>query len=354
MAESTTGFGVRQAKGPFEPIEFNLLPLGPEDLEIEVTHCGICFSDIHSVDGHWGNRFWPLIPGHEIVGVVVKKGDKVNGFPIGQRVGVGPQAGSCHKCKQCQGGTEQYCRSAVGTYGSPSKGGYTQGGYSLRHRTQAHFAVPIPDDLKSEDCAPLLCAGATTFTPLKDAKVGPGKKVGVLGVGGLGHIAIRFAVAMGAHVVAISHSPDKRDLCLNSLGAHEFINSSVKAEMTKAQKSFDLILNTVSVVVAWDPFLALLKPGEGRFHTVSAPEAPGTVSIGGNRLLQGLTIMGSSVGAPGEIREMLDFCVRHKVTCMTEVMPFEKTREAVEKVRANKARFRMVLAMPKTGVKAKL
>jgi D-arabinose 1-dehydrogenase-like Zn-dependent alcohol dehydrogenase len=210
----------------------------------------------------------------------------------------------------------------------------------------AHFAIPIPDDMKAEDCAPLLCAGITTYSPLKAAGVKPGMKVGVLGVGGLGHIAIRLAVAMGAHVTAISHSPDKRELSLKALGAHEFINSSSKEDMKKAQKSLDLLLNTVSVAVAWDPFLGLLKPGKGRFHSVSAPEAPGNVTISANRLLQGLSVSGSSIGSPGEIREMLDFCGKHKITCMTEVMPFAKITEAIEKVRANQARFRVVLAMP--------
>jgi len=227
------------------------------------------------------------------------------------------------------------------------------GGYALRHRTMAHFAIPIPDQMNSEDCAPLMCAGMTTYSPLKQFGVGPGTRVGILGVGGLGHIAIRLAVALGAHVVAISHSPEKKELAVKALGAHEFINSSSKEEMKKSQKSLDFILNTVSVVVNWDSYLALLRPGKGRFHSVSAPEAPGSVTINANRMLQGLTVSGSSIASPGEIREMLDFCTKHKITCMTEVMAFDKTHEAVERVRANLARFRIVLAMP-LAAKAKL
>lgn len=317
------GYVVHAPKGRLEPFEYEPKPLAAEDVEIAISHCGICHSDVHLADGDWGKVF-PLVPGHEIVGTVIAG----KGFEKGQRVGVGWQRSSCGTCEYCVAGEEELCPKNEAT----CAGNF--GGFADRIRVDGRFAMPIPDALASETAAPLLCGGITVYSPLR-RYAGKDARVAVIGIGGLGHLALQLARAIGCEVTAISRNADK-EADAKKLGAHHFLSTKPRAG------SFDLILNTAHFSPDMDVFLAALRP-KGVFCQLGAsPEplvVPGMPLITGRR-----TVCGSAIGAPGVIREMLELAARHGVSATTEVVPMAQVNEAMERTRRNQAHYRMVLA----------
>ncbi|OQR83435.1 hypothetical protein THRCLA_10940 [Thraustotheca clavata] len=315
------------------------------DVEIKVTHCGICGSDLHTITGGWGPIKYPMVVGHEIIGHIVRIGSKVDAtkYAIGTRVGVGAQCGSCLHCKQCDQHLEQLCDTPIYTYNSPSTGGYiTQGGYADYYRCHVKFAVPIPEALESDIAAPMMCAGITTYSPLKTHGAGPGKKVGVIGIGGLGHLGIQWAVALGAEVTAISSSNRKEKLCKEQLGAHHFLDTSNADAIKAAYKHFDIVLCTANGSdMNWGKLFSLVAPN-GKFVLVAAPEKP--VSFHAFSVISSqMSFVGSTIGSPSQIEEMLAFAVEKKVRSIVEVMPMEEAASALQKMDKGEARFRIVL-----------
>jgi len=334
--------------------EFPLQPLEKDMVEIKVSHCGVCHSDVHVCDSSWGKGQAPLVPGHEIIGVVTQVGEAVKGLKIGQRVGVGPQSGSCGECVYCKSESQTMCPKLRQTYGTPvTTDGYegtTQGGYALYHRTTEAYAFPIPEHCDSATTAPLLCAGVTTFTPLKRFKVGPGTRVGIAGIGGLGHCGIQIAKAMGAEVVAIS-STNSKEAEARKLGASEFVatndlqDEKKKAEFFESFKPCDIILHTIAADVDVNLYLSLLRK-RGTMVFLAAP--PANFSISPWILLgHELNVTGSYSGSPQDFRDMFELMSKHDIKAMVEIMPLEKAYEAMQKVVRNEPRYRMVLEMPK-------
>lgn len=326
-------FAAYAACQALRPHEFEPAPLGPRDVEIAITHCGICHSDIHLIDNDWGVSQYPLVPGHEIIGTVRALGDQVSHLEIGQRVGVGWQSGSCGHCEWCVGGDDVNCPWEEATcVGRP-------GGFADSIRINARFAFPIPQALPSETAAPLLCAGITVYTPLSQS-VRPPMRVGVVGIGGLGHLALQFAHAFGCEVTAFSTSPDK-EAEARRLGAHHFVVSSDPGQMEKSARSVDFLLSTVSGPLDWPVWLSLLRP-RGTLCVVGASASPLNIPagalIGGSK-----TIRGSAIGSPAVMTEMLQFATRHGITAEVEILPMSEVNQALDRVRANKARYRMVL-----------
>jgi uncharacterized zinc-type alcohol dehydrogenase-like protein len=312
----------RSAKAMLEPFEYEARSLAAADVEVKVDCCGICHSDVHLVDGDWGDVF-PVVPGHEIVGTVIAG----EGFAAGQRVGIGWQRGSCGSCEYCRGGEEELCPSHEAT----CMGNF--GGFADRIRVNRRFAIPIPEALASESAAPLLCGGITVYSPLRRF-AGPGSRVGVVGIGGLGHMGVQFAKAMGCEVTALSRSPDK-EAEARALGADHFVTGQPPAG------SLDLILNTAHNVPVMEPLLGALRP-KGVFCQLGA--APGPLSVPPMALIGGRrTVCGSAIGAPSAIREMLELAAAKGIGAKVEVMAMEEANEALDRTRRNAARYRMVL-----------
>ena len=328
-----------------EPHTFALNPLGPDDVEIKLTHSGVCHSDLHTIRGDWGPlRLKPFVPGHEILGKVTAIGENVHKVKIGDVVGVGPFVYSCKECHACAEGSDNYCTKRVGCYGSALPNGYiTRGGYAEYNRTNQHWVFKIPEAYGPEDyagVAPLLCAGVTVFTPLSRYNVNYKSRVGVIGIGGLGHIAIKFAAAMGAQVTAISSSADKEEEA-KSYGAQSFLVSSDTEQFKKFHQTFDIILCTVSAALDWNAYLNLLD-FKGTFVQLGAP--PGLINISAFSLLgRGLEMAGSAVGGPADYEAMFELAGRNKIKCVVEEFPFEKVNEVLAKMDANKIRYRGVL-----------
>lgn len=317
-----------------EPIQLERpSELGPFDVEILVECCGICHSDIHLIDNDWRISSYPLIPGHEVVGKIVRKGALVQNVKEGDRVGVGWQCASCLACEWCERGEEPACDHHVATcVGRP-------GGYAEYLLADSRFAFPIPEALPSESAAPLLCGGITVFTPLSRF-ASPSDRVGVIGIGGLGHLALQFARAMGCEVTAFSTSPSK-EAEAKRLGAHHFVVSTDEKAMKALANSFDLILSTVTADLNWPMWLSLVRK-HGRLQLVGA--SPGNISVPVMQLVGGQkTISGTIIGGRAGIRKMLAFAARHGVRAQAEVLPLDRVNEAVARVRANQARYRMVL-----------
>ena len=309
--------------------------LGPQEVEIAITHCGISHSDIHLISNDWGISHFPFIPGHEIVGTVAAVGSEVRSLEIGQRVGLGWHSNSCGQCEWCMSGQENLCATCEGTCV------HRHGGYADSVRANAHFVVPIPDVLESEQAAPLLCAGITVYNPMRLHGVNPSSRVGVVGIGGLGHLAIQFASIFGAHVTAFSTSLAK-EADAHALGAHHFVNSRESKAMKEVAGSLDFLLSTVNADQDWGAYLQTLRPN-GTLWFVGIPPSP--VSAHAFPLISGLrTIAGSPVGSPFRIREMLDVTARHGVKAMTERFPMASANEAIAKVKKGKVRYRAVLA----------
>ncbi|WP_104045952.1 NAD(P)-dependent alcohol dehydrogenase [Arthrobacter sp. ZGTC412] len=316
--------------------------VGPHDVLIEIKFAGICHSDIHTVRGDWGPQQYPLVPGHEIAGIVTEVGTAVSKHAVGDRVGVGCMVNSCRECANCLKGEEQYClNSMVGTYGAVDRDGtITQGGYSSHVVVTEDFVVRIPEGIELDVAAPLLCAGITTYSPLRHWGAGPGKKVAVVGLGGLGHMAVKLAHAMGAEVTVLSQSLKKQEDGLR-LGADAYYATSDENTFKDLAGTFDLIINTVSASIDISSYLQLLAL-EGALVNVGAPAEPLPVNafalIGGRR-----SFAGSMIGGIRETQEMLDFCAEHHLGAEIEVIPAEKINDAYERVLASDVRYRFVI-----------
>lgn len=313
------------------------------DIEIKILYCGVCHSDIHSVRNEWGDAKYPMVPGHEIVGEVTNVGSEVTKFKVGDKVGVGCMVDSCQHCSSCKGGTEQYCENfSTLTYGSKDVhlGGYTYGGYAEKIIVTEDFVLNIPKQLDISKVAPLLCAGITTYSPLRHWNVKKGDKVGVIGLGGLGHMGIKFAHAMGCHVVMITTSPEKgSDAKL--LGADEVLISKDSAAMHKHKNSFDFLLNTVPVDHDVNPYLKLLKR-DTTMVLVGAIEPLSKVDAG-ILVLQRKNIAGSLIGGIAETQEMLDFCGEHNILPEVEMIEMQDINEAFDKVVKSDVKYRFVI-----------
>jgi uncharacterized zinc-type alcohol dehydrogenase-like protein len=309
--------------------------LGPAEVEIAISHCGICHSDIHLISNDWGISQFPFIPGHEVVGNVVAVGSAVHALQLGQRVGLGWQSNSCGECEWCTRGMENLCPSLEGTCV------HRNGGYADRVRANFRFVIPIPDALESENAAPLLCGGITVYSPIRAHGVNPSSRVGVVGIGGLGHMAIQFARVFGAEVTAFSTSAGKEEEA-HALGAHKFVNTRESKAMKEVAGSFDFILTTINADQDWGVYIQALRP-TGTLCFVGVPPSP--VSFQAFPLIAGMrTLTGSPIGSPHQLKEMLDVAARHGVKAQTERFSMAKANEAIEKVKKNKVRYRAVLA----------
>ena len=332
-----------EAGAPLVPFDLERRETGPSDVKVEISHAGVCHSDIHTVRGEWGDQVFPIVPGHEIVGTVVEVGPAVSAFAVGDYVGVGVYVDSCRDCANCLSGNSHYCLNGMtGTYANPERdgSGYTQGGYSTHIVVNEGYVVRVPQALDPAGAAPLLCAGITLFAPLERFGAGPGKKVAVVGLGGLGHMGVKFAVAMGAEVTVISHSPSK-EKDARALGAHHFLLSTDSEAMAAKRFGFDLVVNTVSVPIPVDDYLELLGVGgtlvmvglSGQPYCFSAPVI----------LNQGRQIAGSMIGSVGQLQRMLDFAGEHGIHSEVEVIPADYINEAYERVVASDVRYRFVI-----------
>jgi uncharacterized zinc-type alcohol dehydrogenase-like protein len=316
--------------------------VGPNDVLIEIQYAGICHSDIHTVNGDWGPQPFPVVPGHEIVGVVAEVGSAVTTHGVGDRVGVGCMVNSCGECANCRNGDEQYCLNGmVPTYaGTDRDGSTTQGGYSTHVVVDAGFVLRVPEGIDPAAAAPLLCAGITTFSPLRRWGAGPGKRVAVVGLGGLGHMAVKLAAAMGAEVTVLSQSLKKQEDGLR-LGATDYRATGDPDTFTELAGRFDLVVNTVSAVVDVDAYLSLLAV-DGTLVNVGAPPEPLSLNamslIGGRR-----NYAGSMIGGIAETQEMLDFCAAHGIGAEVEVIAADRVNEAYERVLASDVRYRFVI-----------
>ena len=316
--------------------------LGPHDVLIEIKYAGICHSDIHTARGDWGPVTYPLVTGHEIAGIVTKVGTEVTKHAVGDRVGVGCMVDSCGECRYCQGGQEQFCiKGNIGTYGATGKDGQpTQGGYSTHIVVTEDFVLRIPDGLDLDVAAPLLCAGITTYSPLNRWGAGPGKKVAVVGLGGLGHMGVKIAHAMGAEVTVLSQSLKKQEDGLR-LGADHYYATSNPETFEKLAGSFDLVLNTVSAAIDVDAYLSLLAV-DGALVNVGAPPEPLSVNVF-SLILARRSFAGSMIGGIRETQEMLDFCAAHHLGAEIEVIGADQINEAYERVLASDVRYRFVI-----------
>ena len=339
---TVNAYAAPSADAPLEPTTITRREVGPHDVLIEIAYAGICHSDIHTVNGDWGPQPYPLVPGHEIVGTVAEIGPEVTGHAVGDRVGVGCMVNSCGQCTNCRNGDEQYCAEGmVPTYGGADRDGtITQGGYSTHVVVDAGFVLSVPASLDLAAAAPLLCAGITTYSPLRRWGAGPGRKVAVVGLGGLGHLAVKIAAAMGAEVTVLSQSLKKKEDGLR-LGAEHYYATSDRAAFEQLAGSFDLVLNTVSAVIDVDAYLSLLTV-DGALVNVGAPAEPLSLNvfslIGGRR-----TYAGSMIGGIAETQEMLDFCAEHGIVPETELISADRVNEAYERVLASDVRYRFVI-----------
>ena len=329
------GYQAKSQGAKLEPVAFDLGPLGPDEVEVAVSHCGVCHSDIAMIDNDWGFSQYPLVPGHEAVGTVAALGANVGDhLKTGTRVGVGWQCASCQHCEWCATGKEHLCAGNLGTI----VGGH-RGGWAERVRCHWKFAVPIPDGVDSEAAGPLMCAGTTVFTPMLHYGVAATMRTAVVGVGGLGHLAVQFLAKMGCEVTAISSSHDK-DADTKKLGASQFIATRDGDELAKAANSFDFILSTVSADIPWDQYVAALRP-QGRLVICGIPESD--LTIPAMPLIPEKSVSGGSAGAPSDTARMLEFCARTGVRPLTEAFKLGEVNAAVERVKSGKVRFRAVL-----------
>jgi uncharacterized zinc-type alcohol dehydrogenase-like protein len=329
------GLAAHAAGSELLPLRYDPGKLGAHEVEIAITHCGVCHSDLHLIANDWGISQYPFIPGHEIIGTVAALGNEVRSLELGQRVGLGWQSNSCGQCEWCMRGQENLCPSSEGTCV------HRHGGYADRVRANARFVVPIPDALPSEQTAPLLGGGITVYNPMRINGINPSSRVGIVGIGGLGHLALQFARVFGAHVTAFSTTLAKEEEA-RTLGAHHFVNSLESKAMKEVAGSLDFILTTVNADQDWGAYLQALRPN-GTLWFVGVPPSP--VAVHAFPLISGLrSIGGSPVGSPFCLREMLDVAARHGVKATTERFPMAKANEAIEKVKKGKVRYRAVLA----------
>lgn len=329
-------WAVREPKGKLEPFEYDAGELGPEDVEIAVEHCGICHSDLSIINNEWGISSYPAVPGHEVIGRITAMGPLAKGLSVGQRVGVGWMAGSCMHCDPCIGGDQNICPT-----GSPTIVG-RYGGFADRVRVQWPWAIPIPDGLDARDAGPLMCGGVTVYTPFEQFGISSRDRVGVVGIGGLGHMALKFANAWGCEVTAFTSSDSKADEA-RSFGAHHVVNSRDDAAIEKIAGSLDLLIITVNVSLNWRAMLGTLGP-KGRLHFVGAVLKPVPV-IAMELIMKQRSVSGSPNGSPITMRHMVDFAARHNILPQTEHFPLDRVNEAMAHLEAGKARYRIVLDM---------
>ncbi|CAM3640116.1 MULTISPECIES: NAD(P)-dependent alcohol dehydrogenase [Saccharibacillus] len=333
---------VHGADQSFKSTEIERRDLKAQDILIEIKYAGICHSDIHSARGEWGPVQYPFVPGHEIAGIVSQVGPEVTKYAVGDRVGVGCMVDSCGKCVHCHDGEEQYCLEGMtGTYGSVDRyGQYTQGGYATHIVVTQDFVVRIPDALELDAAAPLLCAGITTYSPLRHWGAAPGQKIAVVGLGGLGHMAVKLAHAMGAEVTVLSQSLKKKEDGLK-LGASHYYATSDEETFKTLAGSFDLIINTVSAKIDINAYLSLLAV-DGTLVNVGAPSEPLPVQVF-SLIPQRRSFAGSSIGGIRETQEMLDFCAEHGIQPEIEVISADRIDEAWERVMASDVKYRFVI-----------
>ena len=339
----THGYAAPAPNAPLAPFTFERRALRPNDVGIEIKFCGICHSDIHQARDEWGESIFPMVPGHEIAGVVTDVGSSVTKFKAGDRVGVGCMVDSCRDCEACSRGLEQYCANKTLTYNDTDKDGTpTYGGYSNRIVVDENFVLRIPDALPLDKAAPLLCAGITTYSPLRHWNAGPGKNVAIVGMGGLGHMAVQIAHALGADVTVLSQTLSKQ-ADGKRLGADRYYATSDPKTFEQLAGTFDLILNTVSAEMDWNQYLALLKL-DGALVVVGAPSNP--IPIAAFSLIGGRhSLAGSSIGGIAETQEMLDFCARHGIASEIETIDMKDVNDAYERVLKSDVRYRFVIDM---------
>jgi alcohol/geraniol dehydrogenase (NADP+) len=327
-------YAADKAKGQLKPFEFDPGPLGPDQVEINVDYCGVCHSDLSLLDNDWNFTKYPFVPGHEVAGVIGQVGANVKHLKPGQRVGLGWYSRSCMTCAQCMGGDHNLCpfveSTIIGRFG----------GFANKVRCQSAWAIPLPAPLDPAKAGPLFCGGITVFNPMVQFNVKPTDRVAVIGIGGLGHLALQFLNKWGCDVTAFTSSDGKKDEAIK-LGAHRTVNSRKEEELKAIAGQFNFIISTVNVGLNWGSYLATLAP-KGRLHFVGAVAEP--VSVGVFPLLMSqLSISGSPLGSPATTAKMLDFCSRHEIAPVTEMFPMSKVNEALEHLRAGKARYRIVL-----------
>ncbi len=339
----TKAYAAEAATSPLGPFRFERRDPGPYDVQIEILYCGVCHSDIHQVRNEWGGSIYPMVPGHEIVGRVTKTGAHVTKFKAGDLAGVGCFVDSCRTCPNCQAGLEQYCDNGmVGTYNGREKitNLPTYGGYSNHIVVDEQYTLKVSDKLALVGVAPLLCAGITTYSPLRHVGVGKGHRVGVLGLGGLGHMAVKFAASFGAEVTMLSSSPSK-EADAKKLGAHHFALTSDPATMKNLQNHFDFILNTVSAQHDYSTYLNLLRTN-GTMIVVGVPPTPSQVPAF-NLIAKRRSIIGSLIGGIKETQEMLDYCAEHSIVSDVEVIKIQEINEAYERMIKGDVRYRFVI-----------
>lgn len=329
-----TALAVDAPKGKLKPFSYDPGPLGDDQVEIAVTHCGICHSDFSMINNDWGMTRYPLVPGHEVSGTVAVMGHRVKGLKLGQRVGLGWYSGSCQVCRQCMSGDHHLC----GTSESTIVGRH--GGFATRVRAQAQWCIPLPEGLDPVTAGPLFCGGITVFNPIVQFGVRPTDRVGVVGIGGLGHMALAFLNKWGCEVVAFTSSPAKSAEAVK-LGAHRTVTSTDPAELAKIAGTLDFILVTVNVSLPWQAYIDALAP-RGRLHVVGAVLEP--IPVAAFPIIMGQkSLSGSPTGPPAVSSRMAEFCARHTIRPVCEVFPMSKANEALEHLHAGKARYRIVL-----------
>ena len=339
------GYAAQNAQSPLAPYNFSRREPGPTEIVVEILYCGVCHSDLHMARNEWGNAIYPMVPGHEIVGRVTATGSSSRKFKTGDIAAIGVIIDSCRHCAPCNRGEEHFClKGSTLTYAAKDRvdGSITMGGYSNNYVVDERFAHTVPSNLDLPAVAPLLCAGITTYSPMRHWKAGPGKKVGIIGLGGLGHMALKFAHSFGAHTVQLTTNERKREDALR-LGADEVIFSKDPAQMKAHAYSFDFILDCVSAPHAMDDYLPLLGQ-DGTLTLVGLPEKPPSFApfnlITGRR-----SIAGSMIGGMVETQEMLDYCGKHNITSDVEVIPIQKINEAFERMLKQDVKYRFVIDM---------
>lgn len=341
----TVGFAAHKPHMPLERFSFNRREVGENDVAIDILFCGICHSDLHQVNNDWKFSKYPMVPGHEIIGRVKSVGHKVNKFTVGNLVGVGCMVDSCKTCSSCKASEEQFCENgSIQTYNGEDKhlGGLTYGGYSKHIVVDKDFVIKVSESLDPAAAAPLLCAGITTYSPLKRAGVTKDSRVGVVGLGGLGHMAVKLAHAMGAHVTVFTTSPEKIETA-KKLGATEVVLSKDKAAMANLENQFDFILDTVSAKHDMNPYLNALKH-DGHFTQVGLPTDPMELSMF-PMIFKRLNVSGSLIGGIKETQEVLDFCAAHNITSDIELINIEYINQAYERLVKGDVKYRFVIDM---------
>ena len=343
MPYKTKGYAAHAVGQSLSPFEFTRRDLGPKDVALKISYAGICHSDIHTVRGEWGSVLTPCVPGHEIVGTVTDIGKEVTKFAVGELIGVGVFIDSCRICTNCKNGLGHYCfEGMTGTYNSVERDGISvaQGGYSNFFVIDEDFAVHIPDNLSLPGVAPLMCAGITLYSPLRHWGAGPGKKVGIIGLGGLGHMGVKFAHAMGADVTVFSHSPEKEEDA-RRMGANNFIVTKDSRILKEHQNQFDLLLNTVSAEMDLEPYIKTLRL-DGTLVVIGLPGKPYAINAG-PLLEKRRSISGSMIGGYPELQEMIDFCGEHNIISDVEVIDPEYINQAYERTIASDIKYRFVI-----------